>query len=65
MTRLSPEEREVIIRRRGCVSDKDEQKHRISSLEIHHKDRNPENNNPQNLRVLTKKEHDELHKRSG
>ncbi len=64
MARITPEEREVIIRRRGCISDKDEQRHRISNLEIHHKDRNPENNDPRNLRVLTKKEHQDLHKRA-
>jgi hypothetical protein len=33
----------------------------VSNLVIHHKDRNPDNNDPRNLRVLTKKEHDELH----
>ncbi len=63
MTRLTPSKRETIIRRRGCISDKDGQKHRISNLEIHHKDRNRDNNDPRNLRVLTKKEHDELHGR--
>lgn len=63
MARLTPSEREAIIRRRGCISDKDGQKHRISNLEIHHKDRNRDNNDPRNLRVLTKKEHDELHGR--
>lgn len=63
MARLTPSKREEIIRRRGCISDKDGEKHRISNLEIHHKDRNPDNNDPRNLRVLTKKEHDELHSR--
>ena len=65
MTSLTSKQREDIIRRRGCYSDKDGQKHRISNLEIHHKDRDPENNDPRNLRVLTKKEHDELYKRAG
>lgn len=65
MALLTPEEREAIIRRRGCQSDKDGYRHRISNLEIHHKDRNPQNNNPENLRVLTKEEHTELHKRAG
>jgi len=63
MTRLTPEKREEVIRRRGCRSDKDGEVHRISNLEIHHKDRNPDNNEPRNLRVLTKKEHDKLHGR--
>jgi len=61
MTLLTPEEREAIIRRRGCRSDKDGKKHRIGNLEIHHKDRDKHNNDPRNLRVLTKKEHQELH----
>jgi len=63
MTKLTPSAREEIVRRRGCRSDKDGEVHRISNLEIHHKDRNPDNNDPRNLRVLTKKEHDELHGR--
>jgi hypothetical protein len=62
---LTPSEKEAIIRRRGCKSNGDGQVHRISNLEIHHKDRNPDNNDPRNLRVLTEKEHDELHKRAG
>jgi hypothetical protein len=62
---LAPSEREAIIRRRGCMSDRDGKVHRITNLEIHHKDRNPRNNDPRNLRVLTKKEHDELHRRAG
>lgn len=65
MALLTPEERETIIRRRGYRSDKDGHRHRISNLEIHHKDRNPQKNNPENLRVLTKEEHRELHKRAG
>lgn len=65
MSRLTPEKREEIIRRRDCRSDGDGKVHRIGNLEIHHKDRNTDNNDPRNLRVLTKKEHDELHSRAG
>lgn len=65
MPELTPAQREEIIRRRGLQSDKDGQKHRISNLQIHHKDRNPRNNDPRNLRVLTEKEHDDLHRRAG
>lgn len=65
MTLLTPEQREEIIRRRGTKSDKTGNKSRIDRLEIHHKDRNPDNNDPTNLRVLTKKEHQDLHDRSG
>ena len=63
MPRLTAEQREEIIRRRGCKSDGDGQVHRINNLEIHHKNRNPNDNDPRNLRVLTKKEHDALHGR--
>lgn len=65
MTELTPSQREEIIRRRGTKSDKTGKKSRIDNLEIHHKDRNTNNNDPQNLRVLTKKEHDDLHRRAG
>ncbi len=65
MARLTPNEREEIIRRRGSRSDVDGGAHRPSNLEIHHKDRNPNNNNPRNLRVLTKREHQDLHKKYG
>lgn len=65
MPRLSSTEREKVVRRRRSVSDSDGKKHRISNLDIHHKDRNPNNNDPQNLRVLTKKEHQDLHKKYG
>ncbi len=64
MGKLTPPKREEIIRRRGNISDGDGQKHPITNLVIHHKDRNPENNDPRNLRVLTPKEHRDLHGRS-
>ena len=63
MTLLSENEREKIIRRRGIKSDKTGNKSQLRALEIHHKDRNPHNNDPRNLRVLTKKEHHNLHNR--
>ncbi len=63
MSKLTSKEREEIIRRRGTKSDKTGNNSRIDALEIHHKDRNPNNNDPKNLRVLTKKEHDDLHSR--
>jgi len=65
MSLLSSGDRNEIIRRRGCKSSRTGRVHRINSLEIHHKDRNPRNNAPRNLRVLTKKEHDDLHRRAG
>lgn len=65
MPKLSSSQREEIIRRRGCISDGDGKKHRIDNIEIHHKDRNPENNDPRNLRLLTIKQHDKLHAKYG
>ena len=65
MSYLTSAEKEEIIRRRGNISDGDKEKHPITNLEIHHKDRNPNDNDPQNLRVLTKQEHKDLHKRYG
>lgn len=65
MTLLTSEQKEEIIRRRGIKSDKTGKKSQIRALVIHHMDRNPNNNDPRNLRVLTVKEHQELHARSG
>ena len=60
--RLSSRQKIEIIQRRGSKSDKTGKRYRPDNLEIHHKDRNPGNNNPDNLTVLTPKEHDTLHK---
>ena len=65
MAELTPRQREKIIRRRGCISDGDGKKHQISNLVIDHRDRNPHNNDPRNLRVLTIKEHQDLHAKYG
>ena len=65
MSLLTEKEKKEIIKRRGYVSNGDKKKHDIRSLQIHHKDRNPNNNDPRNLRVLTKREHKKLHKRYG
>lgn len=62
MPELSEQDKREIIRRRGGDSDKSGKR---GDLEIHHKDRNPHNNDPDNLRVLTPKEHRDLHKRAG
>ena len=56
--RLSPAAKKEIIDRRGGKSDRSG---KTRNLEIHHTDRNPGNNKPSNLRVLTAKEHDDLH----
>lgn len=65
MSELTASERIRIIRRRGYICDADRRKHQLKTLEIHHKDRNRNNNDPRNLRVLCKKHHDDLHKRAG
>lgn len=54
---LTDEERKEIIHRRHNISDGDGKKHDTRSLEIHHRDRDPRNNDPQNLTVLTRREH--------
>jgi len=64
MPELTPAQREDIIRRRGNISDGDRKKHPITNLIIHHKDRNTQNNDPTNLRVLTPEEHRRLHART-
>jgi len=61
---LSEEEKHEIMKRRGFKSDKTGQKHPPSELVIHHIDRNPKNNKPENLMVLTEQEHKDLHKRA-
>ncbi len=61
MPELTEAQREAIIRRRDNISDGDKKKHPITNLIIHHKDRNPQNNDPKNLRVLTPEEHRRLH----
>lgn len=58
--KLSPAKTDEIIQRRGGKSDKSGKRR---NLVIHHKDRKPSNNDPKNLRVLTEKEHRELHAR--
>ena len=63
MGMLTPSEKEGIIARRGNRCDRDDKIHRTSNLEVHHRDRDPENNDPGNLRVLCKRHHNELHGR--
>ncbi len=62
---LTQAEKDVIFERRGCVSGADGRRHPKRLLEIHHKDRNPENNDPRNLRILTIPQHQSLHRRAG
>ena len=61
MAELTQSEKEQIISRRGNICDACGDKKSTSNLEIHHKDRNRNNNEPSNLRVLCKKCHDKLH----
>ena len=65
MSELTEMQKEAIKKRRGYICDRDGQKHRSKTLEIHHKDRNRQHNKSQNLRVLCDKHHDDLHRRMG
>jgi hypothetical protein len=62
---LTKQQKDDIFERRGCISDKDGKRHPRRLLDIHHKNRNPEDNRPENLRILTKDEHIVLHRRYG
>ena len=64
MPELSKEQKDEIIKRRGSKSGKTGVKYPPSELVIHHRNRNPKNNDPKNLVVLTEKEHKDLHKRA-
>jgi hypothetical protein len=63
MSLLSEEEKYELMKRRGFKSAKTGKKHKPSELEVHHMNRNTRDNRPQNLKLLTKREHKELHKR--
>lgn len=62
---LSSAEKYAIKKRRGFRCNRDGKVHKPRSLVIHHKDRDPENNDPRNLRVLCRKHHNDLHRRAG
>ena len=65
MPELTTPQKEAIKRRRKYRCDRDKRKHLSRNLIIHHKDRNPENNDSQNLRVLCIRHHVDLHRRAG
>ena len=65
MPELTPTQRLAIIKRRDYRDDITKQKHPAKVLDIHHKNRKRSDNEPRNLRVLTRKQHQDLHKRSG
>jgi hypothetical protein len=64
MSELTAEQKRKIIKRRKYICDRDKRRHQPRNLIIHHKDRNPENNDPKNLRVLCVEHHEELHRRA-
>lgn len=64
MALLTTAEKIKIMKRRGYKSDKSGNRNPKDNLVIHHRDRDPDNNDPTNLRVLTIKEHKDLHSRS-
>ena len=61
MSLLSDNDKERIKKRRGYLCDRDDRKHRSSTLVIHHKDRDTHHNVSTNLRVLCDKHHKDLH----
>ena len=65
MSELTEGQRIRIIRRRGNICDACGKRKWTSNLEVHHKDRNRNNNASTNLRVLCEECHDELHRRAG
>jgi len=65
MAELTSEQRLAVIKRREYRDDITGQKHPAKVLEIHHKNRDTEDNSGNNLRILTKEQHKELHKRAG
>jgi len=65
MPELTPEQRLEIIKRRDYRDDITEQKHPAKVLQVHHKNRDTEDNKGSNLRLLTKEQHKALHKKAG
>ena len=63
MSSLSEKDKHELMKRRGFKSDKTGGKNPASNLEVHHKNRDTRDNRPENLRLLTKKQHQDLHKR--
>jgi len=64
MPELTSDERLAIIKRRKYRDDITKQKHPDKVLEVHHKNRDTKDNKTSNLRLLTKKQHQDLHKRA-
>ena len=65
MSELTTEQKLEIIKRREYRDDITKRKHPAKTLEIHHKNRNTEDNKGSNLRLLTEEQHKALHKRAG
>ncbi|MFQ6084533.1 MAG: HNH endonuclease signature motif containing protein [Candidatus Aminicenantia bacterium] len=58
---LSNDERYKLMKRRGWKCDRCGKRVTTSTGDIHHKDRNPKNDNLSNLRVLCRPCHFEVH----
>jgi len=65
MPELTPAQRLAIIKRREYRDDITKQKHPAKVIEVHHKNRNTKDNKGSNLKLLTKKQHQDLHKKAG
>lgn len=64
MSELTTTQRLAIIKRRDYRDDITGQKHPAKVLELHHKNRDTEDNRGGNIRVLTIEQHQKLHRRA-
>ena len=64
MPELTTAQRLAIIKRREYRDDITGKKHPAKVLELHHKNRDTEDNRGINIRVLTIEQHQELHRRA-
>jgi 5-methylcytosine-specific restriction endonuclease McrA len=58
---LTPKQRSDLIRRRGGDCDGCGKRVNAGNAQIHHKNRNPNDDRPSNLRLLCTPCHDKLH----
>lgn len=65
MPELTAAQRLAIIQRRDYRDDITGGKHPEKVLELHHKNRDTNDNSGSNIRVLTIEQHQELHRRAG
>ncbi len=64
MAKLTPAQRLAIIKRREYRDDVTGGKHPEKVLELHHKNRDTDDNKDSNIRVLTIEQHQNLHRKA-